>query len=512
MKGPTGLPGPTRFSQRSTTAAPDVPAPASTAETDAPATLPIARRDRVQALFDEEVTTLRDDSKTVVRRPDETTRPSAHRPAPPVEIVEPDEVQEAAEEEAVEDDPADPPAPPPRDLFSDLLEGGDDDEPLPESLPVPPSAEPTAPRYPLPASVASALAASDDDNPTTLPPMPRRMATMPPSSRADLFAQSAREIEPVAPVVPMTPGVPVEPLALAPPAPPAPQTEPLAPIEPTASVVVSESVLSEAPAPSLPPLVAAPVQAPVASPSDHDEREDEPRAKPLTFPFPLRKLIQSLKSGVGQRHVEEVSLALSDCVRTQHAQGQVFGERLIPENFTCTADRRVEFSESSEAQVRESVEVYLAPELIRAKAPSMQSDVFACAAVVYELLTGRTLKPMFMPKVLQTSRTDTWFVDPGASMHEQYKVILRKALADRPSERYTDAGAFSEDLVRAWRLIHNPPVRRVEVEKPRDDWSAIVKAILVAVLFILVLVGLLAFPTERHDAPPVRPVQPEITP
>ena len=503
MKAPTGLPGPTRFSQRSPTAAPEAPVPGLSAESEAPATLPVARRDRAQALFDEEVTTLRDDSKTVVRRPDETTRPSAHRPtapapldeaAEPVETVEPDEVQERVGEDP-EEPPEEPPAPPPRDLFSDLLEGGDEEPPpeLPESLPVAPSAEPTAPRYPLPPALASALAASDEEGPATLPPVPRRMATMPPSSRADLFAPVPLQAEPVAPAVP------------------APPVEPAAPTEPTATVVVSEGVLFEAPAPSLPPLVAAPVQAPAPS-AEHDEREDEPRAKPLTFPFPLRRLIQSLKSGVGQRYVEEVSLALSDCVRTQHAQGSVLGERLIPENFTCTADRRVEFTETGEAQVRESVEVYLAPELIRAKAPTMQSDVFACAAVVYELLTGRTLKPMFMPKVLQTSRTDTWFVDPGASMHEQYKVILRKALADRPSERHTDAGAFSEDLVRAWRLIHKPPVRRVEVEKPRDDWSAIVKAIAVAVLFILVLVGLLAFPTERHDAPPVRPVQPEITP
>jgi serine/threonine-protein kinase len=75
---------------------------------------------------------------------------------------------------------------------------------------------------------------------------------------------------------------------------------------------------------------------------------------------------------------------------------------------------------------------YMAPELADGEPASPSSDLYAVAAVLFESATGRRWR---------RAESGTWKgVPPGLLP------VLRKALADRPADRYADAGSFRDAL------------------------------------------------------------------
>ena len=127
------------------------------------------------------------------------------------------------------------------------------------------------------------------------------------------------------------------------------------------------------------------------------------------------------------------------------------------------------------------------------------------------LIVGRTLKPMFLPEVMAARKTDTWFSDPGTSMHDAHKLILRKALSDRATLRHADMREFADELLRSWRLVHNPTRRRADPEKEAPPWRKAVLPGVIIAIFVLIVLALLLFPVERIDAPDVPNVRPELS-
>ena len=226
----------------------------------------------------------------------------------------------------------------------------------------------------------------------------------------------------------------------------------------------------------------------------------------------LRAFISWRKANPGRGPVEERAVAFVECLVALHARGVVLGERLLPENFACHDDGRVDYLEAMELPGRSAVEQYLAPELLRQRGAVAQSDVFGAAAVVYELLVGRALKPAFLPQVVQTTRTDTWFSDPGPALPDPYRMLLRKALSDRVAERHADMATFAAELVRAWRLVHNPVARPAPKEEARPILTRGVKVGIVVGVFFLVVLVIAFFPVERIDQPAVPTVQPTLGP
>lgn len=293
-------------------------------------------------------------------------------------------------------------------------------------------------------------------------------------------------------------------------APPA-ATLPVAAPEPPAPAPDLFDVLPpEAPAPAAPPprAPAAPARA-FAEPDE--ESVERPLARtPLARPCTLRAAISWRKANPGGAEPEELAVALTRCIAALHERGVVLGERVVPENFNCLADGSVEYLEALDPPPRPTVEQYLAPELFRGREATAQTDVFGAAAVVYELLVARALKPAFLPQVLQSTRTDTWFSDPGPSFPEPYRVLLRAALSDRPAQRHPDMASFSEELFRAFRIVHSPARRMAVKQAPKPFWTRGVKIGVGVAVFILFLLALAFFPIEQLTAPPVPTVQPSL--
>ena len=264
-----------------------------------------------------------------------------------------------------------------------------------------------------------------------------------------------------------------------------------------------------------PPVVVAPPPSTPLAPLAFASPDDEPAETSVfgqvsLLPCTLRALLNGLKSHPDPRVVEAVAINVAGCVRDLHRGAVVLGERLVPENFYCHTDQRVEYREAA-PPAPELADLYRAPELFRAKPATAQTDVFATAAIVYELLVGRSLKPMFLPTVMQSGRTDSWFSDPGPSMHDTYKIALSKALAERPTQRHGDMNLFADELVRAWRLTHNPEARIAEVEDTESPWRNAAVPIAVVAAFVLVLLALIFFPVDRLTQPAVAPVRPDLS-
>lgn len=260
-------------------------------------------------------------------------------------------------------------------------------------------------------------------------------------------------------------------------------------------------------------LQSRPVLPSAVLPEPDEESIEQPLARtPLVRPCSLRAAITWRKANPGSSEPEELAIALARCVVAVHGRGVVLGERIVPENFHCLADGSVVYLEALDPPPRPIVEQYLAPELFRGRPPTVHTDVFGVAAVVYELLVGRALKPAFLPQVLQSTRTDTWFSDPGPSFPEPYRVLLRTALSDRASQRHPDMACFSEELFRAWRIVHSPERRVAVKEAPKPFWTRGMKIGVGVAVFLVVLLVLAFFPVERLTAPPVPTVQPSLGP
>lgn len=258
-----------------------------------------------------------------------------------------------------------------------------------------------------------------------------------------------------------------------------------------------------------PPPVPMPARPPVAL---SVEESDEPslNSAPRPLPCTLRTLLAWHKAHPGGSLHEDLAAQVLKCVSELHAQSMVLGERLVPENLMCMTDGSVRLQPHIQPPQRTVIEQYSAPELLRGGAPDARSDVFGAAAIAYECLAGRTLKVMFMPMILQTGKTDTWFADPGASMQDPYKTLLRKALSSRPSLRHANASELSDDFQDAWTRVHRPKKQAAveEVEKP--FWNRGSKAAVIAIVFLLLLSIVAFFPVERFDQADVPTVRPSL--
>jgi serine/threonine protein kinase len=112
---------------------------------------------------------------------------------------------------------------------------------------------------------------------------------------------------------------------------------------------------------------------------------------------------------------------------------------------------------------------YLAPEQVLGEAPSKQSDIYAAAALLYAMLTGRPpfegspdaiVHQVINAVPLQPSRVVTT-VPPSLDP------VVAKALAKRPAERHASTREFASELRRVFAcldLTTAPPVQRATAQ------------------------------------------------
>jgi TonB family protein len=94
--------------------------------------------------------------------------------------------------------------------------------------------------------------------------------------------------------------------------------------------------------------------------------------------------------------------------------------------------------------VQEMAAPYLAPEVLTTYSASRRADVYSLGAILYHLLCGRAL-------AAETGERGAMLASPQLALDEgpvpdDVLAVLRKALAERPEERYSSAVDFKRDL------------------------------------------------------------------
>lgn len=114
---------------------------------------------------------------------------------------------------------------------------------------------------------------------------------------------------------------------------------------------------------------------------------------------------------------------------------------------------------------------YLAPELIVGGLPSVASDLYAAAVVLYELLTGTTPFAGGSSDEILSRQRDEAVVPPSlrAPDHDigaDIDAVVMRGLAKRPAARFETAASFATAL-RACRLVASvPPLARATRRPP----------------------------------------------
>lgn len=91
---------------------------------------------------------------------------------------------------------------------------------------------------------------------------------------------------------------------------------------------------------------------------------------------------------------------------------------------------------------------YMAPEYITSRSFSVKTDIFACALVFCEMVTGKRVfdASKGMHSVMNQIVNDPVVIPPSSYLNERMVKCLLKALAKDPAERHVDALGFKADL------------------------------------------------------------------
>ncbi|MBL7492059.1 protein kinase [Frankia sp. AgB1.9] len=153
-----------------------------------------------------------------------------------------------------------------------------------------------------------------------------------------------------------------------------------------------------------------------------------------------------------------VILALADALAAAHGHG-VLHRDIKPANVLFTeagqpklADfgisKVIEGSASTASRVIGTPK-YMAPEQITGGRLSPATDLYALAAVLYELLSGTSLVPPRVPLPVLLRHHLEVIPPPPPGVPKPLAEMVMRSLAKRPEDRHPDARAFAADLARA---------------------------------------------------------------
>lgn len=182
--------------------------------------------------------------------------------------------------------------------------------------------------------------------------------------------------------------------------------------------------------------------------------------------------------------MRQVLEALDYC----HRHGVIHRD-LKPANIVILADGGVKITDFGIARIEASTLTqtgaiigtpsYMSPEQFLAQPVDARSDLFSAAAILYEMLTGERCFPGKAPVTIMHKVLNAAIDNPIAlnlTLPRSFDVLVQKALAKRPAERYQSAKEFEQALVLAAedKLISVQPSWAAEHMPAREGGELVV--------------------------------------
>lgn len=158
----------------------------------------------------------------------------------------------------------------------------------------------------------------------------------------------------------------------------------------------------------------------------------------------------------------------------------IFHRDIKPSNFILTPEGTVKLMDFGIAKIAGEQRLtqvnrvvgtieFMAPELIEGKDPSIASDIYAAGITMYELLTGKLpfegntdfnlMQDILKKKPLSVDKLN-------AAVPKELSAIVMKAIEKKPENRFTDARAFQQALIRAFPQLREADITKLQTPTP----------------------------------------------
>jgi tRNA A-37 threonylcarbamoyl transferase component Bud32/TolB-like protein len=202
-----------------------------------------------------------------------------------------------------------------------------------------------------------------------------------------------------------------------------------------------------------------------------------------------------------EKDILRLGTQLADGLDAAHSQGVIHRD-LKPGNLRLTADGRLKILDFGLAQWAEAEDAaaitvtltknndeisgtlpYMAPEQLRGQKADARTDIYACGAVLYEMVTGKrpfptVSGPQLIGAILEQPPSPPSATNRGVS--RALESIILKALDKDPDRRYQSARELKVDLER----LNSGAIPLAARRGPRWGWIA---SVLTAVALALVV-------------------------
>jgi WD40 repeat protein/serine/threonine protein kinase len=254
----------------------------------------------------------------------------------------------------------------------------------------------------------------------------------------------------------------------------------------------------------------------------HSQRPTEPTVNPTVEAHDAAQTrpvapgsSSSRRSSLGSRHARHsarLGVQAADALHCAHEHGIVHRD-VKPGNLLVDHNTKLWVTDFGLARIESDPGMtmtgdllgtlrYASPEQTLGQRPILdhRTDIYSLGATLYELIT---MKPLFDTQDPAKLLQQIAFEEPkaaervNAAVPSELSVILQKAVAKNPDDRYATASAFSDDLQRFLdgRPIHARPVSAIESVL---KWCGRHRAASIAIAVIVLTTILVVFLSLRH--------------